>query len=48
MASAPSLQDTREVDQQGWPWWPLLPLYPYGQRATLIQERVTGRIWTFE
>ena len=48
MANAPSLQDTREVDQQGWPWWPLLPLYPYGQRATLIRERVPGQIWTFE
>ncbi|MEB3258138.1 MAG: DUF4336 domain-containing protein [Cyanobacteriota bacterium] len=48
MASAPSLQDPRDVNQQGWPWWPLLPLYPYGQRATLIRERVPGQIWTFE
>ena len=48
MASAPSQQDTSEVAQRGWPWWPLLPLYPYGQRSTLIQERVPGQIWTFE
>lgn len=48
MASAFSQPDTSEVRQRDWPWWPLLPLYPYGQRATLIQERVTGRIWTFE
>ena len=48
MASAPSQQDTSEVAQRGWPWWPLLPLYPYGQRSTLIQERVQGQIWTFE
>jgi hypothetical protein len=48
MASAPSQQETSEVRQQGWPWWPLLPLYPYGQRATLIRERMPGQIWTFE
>lgn len=48
MASAPSQPDTRAVHQRDWPWWPLLPLYPYGQRATLVQERVPGRIWTFD
>jgi hypothetical protein len=48
MASAFSQPDTSEVRQRDWPWWPLLPLYPYGQRATLIQERVPGQIWTFE
>jgi hypothetical protein len=34
--------------QQRWPWWPLLPLYPYQRRRTLIRELVPGRIWSFE
>lgn len=48
MASAPSHPAVSEVRQRGWPWWPLLPLYPYGQRATLIRELIPGQIWTFE
>ncbi|MDB9515695.1 DUF4336 domain-containing protein [Roseofilum reptotaenium CS-1145] len=31
-----------------WPFWPLLPLYPYGQRRTLRQEVVQDTIWTFD
>jgi hypothetical protein len=34
--------------QQRWPWWPLLPLYPYGRRLTLMRELVPGRVWSFE
>jgi hypothetical protein len=33
---------------QLWPWWPLLPLYPYGRRATLVRELIPERIWSFE
>ncbi len=33
---------------QRWPWWPLLPLYPYGRRRTLVRELVPGRLWSFE
>ena len=33
---------------QNWPWWPLLPLYPFGQRRTLRRELVPGQIWSFE
>lgn len=33
---------------QHWPWWPLLPLYPYGRRPTLVRELIPGRIWSFE
>jgi hypothetical protein len=33
---------------QRWPWWPLLPLYPYGRRRTLVRELIPGRIWSFE
>lgn len=35
-------------DLQRWPWWPLLPLYPYGRRRTLVRELIPARLWTFE
>ncbi|MBD2667277.1 hypothetical protein B6N60_04758 [Richelia sinica FACHB-800] len=31
-----------------WPFWPALPLYPYGQRRTIRREIVKDTIWTFE
>lgn len=31
-----------------WPYWPVVPLYPYGQRRTLIREVVPETIWVFE
>jgi hypothetical protein len=31
-----------------WPFWPLVPIYPYGQRRTLRRELVPDTIWTFE
>ena len=34
--------------RQHWPWWPLLPLYPYGRRRTLLRELVAGQVWSFE
>ncbi|MFN9660728.1 MAG: DUF4336 domain-containing protein [Cyanobacteriota bacterium] len=34
--------------EQHWPWWPLLPLYPYGRRRTLVRELLPGRLWSFE
>lgn len=34
--------------EQRWPWWPLLPLYPYGRRATLVRELIPGQVWSFE
>ncbi len=33
---------------QRWPWWPLLPLYPYGRRRTLVRELLPETIWGFE
>ncbi len=37
-------------DSRDWAWrfWPVVPLYPYGQRRTLRQEVVKDTIWTFE
>ena len=31
-----------------WPWWPLLPLYPYGNRRTVVRELLSGQLWSFE
>ena len=31
-----------------WPFWPIVPIYPYGKRRTLRQEVVSDRIWTFD
>lgn len=31
-----------------WRFWPVLPLYPYGQRRTLCREVVKDTIWTFD
>lgn len=36
------------VASRRWPWWPLLPLYPYGCRPTLVRELVPDRVWSFE
>ncbi len=36
------------AEDRAWPWWPLLPLYPYGQRATVRHTIVPGEIWAFE
>ncbi len=33
---------------QSWPWWPLLPLYPYGRRRTLVRTLIPGQVWSFE
>ena len=44
-AEPPSATDTR---LQRWPWWPLLPLYPYGRRVSLMREVIEGRVWCFE
>jgi hypothetical protein len=36
------------ASEQRWPWWPLLPLYPYGRRRTLVRELIAGQVWGFE
>ena len=45
-ASAVSAPPTN-ADQR-WPWWPLLPLYPYGRRPTLVRELIPEQLWSFE
>jgi hypothetical protein len=39
---------TRSIADQRWNWWPLLPLYPYGQRRTLVRELIPDQLWSFE
>ena len=36
------------MSDQSWPWWPLLPLYPYGRRRTLVRELIPDQLWSFE
>lgn len=31
-----------------WPFWPAVPLYPYGRRRTLCREIVKDTIWIFD
>jgi len=31
-----------------WPFWAVVPIYPYGQRQTLCKEVLANTIWTFE
>ena len=48
MTVSPSPDGARDRRRQHWPWWPLLPLYPYGLRRTLVRELLPGRLWSFE
>lgn len=48
MASLPTPLLTVGHRKQQWPWWPLLPLYPYGFRVTLMRELMPGQVWSFE
>lgn len=43
VTSAPSRRRDR-----AWPFWPAVPLYPYGQRPTQRLEVVPDQVWTFE
>lgn len=47
-----SSQFPASVDHQrrdrSWPYWYLVPIYPYGQRQTLRREIVPETIWLFE
>ena len=48
MASDLSATEGISPADQRWPWWPLLPLYPYGKRATHVEELIPGQVWSFE
>ena len=45
------MSEVRAVERSAdwsWPWWPLVPLYPYGQRRTLRREVIVNQVWTFD
>ncbi|MCM1982582.1 DUF4336 domain-containing protein [Lyngbya confervoides] len=42
------MPDNFRSPDYAWSLWPLLPLYPYGQRRTLRREVVPRQIWVFE
>ena len=45
------MSESRAVERSAdwsWPWWPLVPLYPYGQRRTLRREIIANQVWTFD
>jgi len=33
---------------RAWPLWPIVPIYPYGQRRTLRREIIPRKVWLFE
>ena len=37
-----------QASAQRWPWWPLLPLYPYGRRRSLVRELIPDQLWSVE
>jgi len=46
--------DERGITEQihpkdiSWPFWPIVPLYPYGRRRTIRKEVIKDTIWTFD
>ncbi|MGF1477887.1 MAG: DUF4336 domain-containing protein [Cyanophyceae cyanobacterium] len=44
-----SPQQQRSPDRdRSWPYWPALPIYPYGKRRTIRRAVLKDTIWTFE
>lgn len=41
-------EQQRGTQDDSWPFWPIVPLYPYRKRVTLRREVVKDTIWTFE
>ena len=42
------MTDVMDNRDYRWPFWPLLPIYPYGRRRTICREVVPNTIWVFE
>ncbi|MEM8502845.1 MAG: DUF4336 domain-containing protein [Cyanobacteria bacterium P01_D01_bin.1] len=39
---------TSKPGDRSWPLWPIVPIYPYGQRRTLRREIIRDHLWTFD
>ena len=37
-----------ELNIRKWNWWPLFPLYPYGNKKTICKEIIPDQIWSLE
>ena len=37
-----------QVQDVSWRFWPIVPIYPYGQRRTIRKEVIKDTIWTFD
>ncbi|MEM9945292.1 MAG: DUF4336 domain-containing protein [Cyanobacteria bacterium P01_D01_bin.36] len=48
LESSISQTRSRKRGDRSWPLWPIVPIYPYGQRRTLRREIIPGQLWTFE
>lgn len=44
----PSVSKNAEVKDWSWPFWYLVPIYPYNQKRTIRREIVKDWIWTLE
>jgi hypothetical protein len=44
----PTVKSPSQPGDWRWLFWPVVPLYPYGQRRTRCREVVPETIWTFE
>ncbi len=36
------------VNDKNWSWWPLFPLYPYGNKKTILQDLIPKMVWGVE
>ncbi len=41
-------QEIHNKSDWTWKFWPVVPIYPYGQRRTLRNEIVKDSVWTFD
>ena len=43
-------EGAKEIYSQdySWPFWPVVPIYPYGRRQTIRKEIIKDTIWTFD
>ena len=41
-------RQAQQPDDLSWPFWPAVPIYPYGKRRTIRQEVVRDTLWTFD
>ena len=50
MAEGEGTPTSEKIDNRdySWPFWPIVPMYPYSKRRTIRKEIVKDKIWTFD